>query len=53
MKKYRNSGLTLGGYNKNGISPEDMVKVTMIFNYKHNNNNISPGIIVKNGIIAA
>ena len=37
-------------YNKNGISPEDMVKVTMIFNYKHNNNNISPGIIVKNNI---
>jgi hypothetical protein len=35
-------------YNKNGISSKDMYNVTMIFNYKHNKNNISPGIIVKN-----
>ena len=35
-------------YNKNGISSKDMLNVTMIFNYKHNKNNISPGIIVKN-----
>ena len=35
-------------YNKNGISSKDMLNVTKIFNYKHNKNNISPGIIVKN-----
>jgi hypothetical protein len=35
-------------YNKNGLSSKDMLNVTMIFNYKHNKNNISPGIIVKN-----
>jgi hypothetical protein len=34
-------------YNKNGISPNDMLNVTMIFSYKHKINNISPGIIVK------
>ena len=34
--------------NKNdGISPEEIQKVTMIFNYKHEAGNISPGIIVK------
>ena len=37
-------------YNKNGISPNDMYDVTMIFNYKHKSSNISPGIIVKDNI---
>ena len=35
-------------YNKNGISDNDMLNVTMIFKYKHKKTNISPGIIVKN-----
>ena len=34
--------------NNNGLSEDDMVKVTMIFNYEHEQGNISPGIIVKN-----
>ena len=34
--------------NTNGIQEEDLVKVTMIFSYTHQNGNISPGIIVKN-----
>ena len=38
---------TAKSYNKNGISPNDMLNVTMIFNYTHKSNNISPGIIVK------
>ena len=33
--------------NNNGVKEEDMVKVTMIFTYKHQKGNISPGIIVK------
>ncbi len=33
--------------NNNGIKEEDMLNITMIFNYKHEANNISPGIIVK------
>ena len=34
--------------NNNGLNEDDMVKVTMIFNYEHEQGNISPGIIVKN-----
>jgi len=30
-----------------GIPPEDIYKITMIFHYKHEDGNISPGIIVK------
>lgn len=33
--------------NKIGMSEDDFVKITMIFNYKHIKDNISPGIIVK------
>jgi len=37
--------------NKNdGIPPEEIQKVTMIFNYKHEAGNISPGIIVKDNL---
>ena len=35
-------------YNKNGVSPNDMVNITMIFNYIHKSKNISPGFIIKN-----
>ena len=34
--------------NNNGIKEEDMLNITMIFNYKHEKGNISPGIIIKN-----
>ena len=34
-------------YNNNGLSSKDMLNITMIFNYKYDSNNISPGIIVK------
>ena len=37
--------------NKNDeIPPEDIYKITMVFNYKHENGNISPGIIVKDNL---
>ena len=32
--------------NTNGMSSKDLISVTMIFNYKHNPKNKSPGIIV-------
>ena len=32
--------------NNNGIKAQDMIKITMIFNYKHKEKYISPGIIV-------
>ena len=32
--------------NKNGMSPKDLINVTMIFDYKHRSKNKSPGIIV-------
>ena len=34
--------------NNNGINYNELLNVTMIFNYKHDYNNISPGIIIKN-----
>ena len=34
-------------YNNTGIKEEDMLNVTMIFNYTHKNGNISPGMIIK------
>ena len=34
--------------NKNGLNPDDMINLTMIFNYKHKPKNISPGIVIKN-----
>jgi len=34
----------------NGIPPEDIYKITMIFHYKHEKGNISPGIIIKDNI---
>ena len=37
-------------YYNNGINHEDMLNVTMIFNYYHEKGNISPGIIVKDNI---
>ena len=40
----------VGQKHNNGINFNDMYNVTMIFNYKHNENYISPGIIVKNNI---
>ena len=33
--------------NQTGISKDDIVKITMIFKYKHSFGNISPGIIVR------
>ena len=37
--------------NKNNeIPPEDIYKITMIFHYKHETGNISPGIIVKDNV---
>ena len=33
--------------NNHGFKPEDMINLTMIFNYKHEPGNISPGIIIK------
>ena len=37
--------------NKNDeIPPEDLYKITMVFHYKHENGNISPGIIVKDNL---
>ena len=33
--------------NNIGVKQEDMIKITMIFQYKHEKGNISPGIIVK------
>ena len=33
--------------NNNGINPESMVNLKMIFKYKHEEGNISPGIIIK------
>ena len=37
--------------NKNNeIPPEDIYKITMVFHYKHENGNISPGIIVKDNL---
>ena len=37
-------------YNNTGIKEEDMLNVTMIFNYTHKYGNISPGIIIKDNI---
>ena len=34
--------------NQNGMSSKDLIRVTMIFDYKHKPKNISPGIIVLN-----
>ena len=40
---------TLGAEaNKNGFNEKDMINLTLIFNYKHSKDNISPGIIIKN-----
>ena len=36
--------------NTNGINPKDLIEITMIFNYKHNEGYISPGIIISNNI---
>ena len=48
--KYKKRGIPTNSkcqkINNNGISPKDMIKVTMIFNYKHKADNISPGILV-------
>ena len=45
--KFNTSG-TAKKINKNvGIPNEDLFKITMIFNYKHEKGNISPGIIIK------
>ena len=37
-------------YNNTGIKKEDMLNVTMIFNYTHKYGNISPGIIIKDNM---
>ena len=37
-------------YKKDRISPEDIYKITIIFNYSHEADNISPGIIVKDNL---
>ena len=36
--------------NNIGMSNDDIIKVTMIFNYKHTSGNISPGIIVTSNV---
>ena len=33
--------------NNNGMTPDDLISLTMIFSYKHKSSNKSPGIIVK------
>ena len=36
--------------NQNGMTSKDLIKVTMIFDYKHKSSNKSPGIIVKKNL---
>ena len=46
-KKFNTTGLAKKVNKNDGIPEEALIKITMIFYYKHETGNISPGIIIK------
>ena len=46
-KEFKISNLAKKINKNDGIPPEDIYKIIMIFHYKHEKDNISPGIIIK------
>ena len=44
------TGTEIKSNKNNGIPPKEIYKITMIFHYKHEADNISPGIIIKDNL---